>query len=408
MTTEGTRRAEVRRRYIEMILRIACIGVLLGILVAGLRPFHAPKNEVSWLRNGNGLRFGDFGTVLSSRAFKIANANPEGPGSLEVWIEPGLTYDSNTFVAFYSSENPEQFSMHQSHSDLALQLDACSRQRQKTSDRRLYIDDVFRQGKGIFITATTNGEQTAVYINGLLVRTSSDFGLSGADFAGQLVMSSLPSSDDTWSGRFRGLAIYDHQLTAAQVLQHYQTWVRGGRPDVTKSEGVLALYLFNEHFGSIVHNQVRDGVDLYIPSHYVLLHQQFLERPWDEYRPGWAYWKNVLINIGGFAPLGFFFYAYLLGALRPRRAVLATVLLGAAVSLTIEILQAYLPTRDSGMTDLMTNTFGTWGGVMMYRSAAVVCARLSRSQFARIRRVARLMPLQHKVESKPPNACGMA
>jgi glycopeptide antibiotics resistance protein len=77
-------------------------------------------------------------------------------------------------------------------------------------------------------------------------------------------------------------------------------------------------------------------------------------------------------------PLGFVFVAYW-SAVRPiKHAVLVTTLLGFAVSLTIEVLQSYIPSRDSGTTDLITNTLGTFLGAKLYdlKFARVLLARI--------------------------------
>jgi glycopeptide antibiotics resistance protein len=100
------------------------------------------------------------------------------------------------------------------------------------------------------------------------------------------------------------------------------------------------------------------------------LHEQVLERPWDEFRRDWNYWKDVGINVAGFIPLGFSFFAYFSSVRSIKRPGLATVALGFFVSFTIEVWQAFLPTRDSGMTDLITNTLGTAIGVLTFKYAA--------------------------------------
>ena len=358
--------SESSRKGIDAkILGAICVSVLCGILVLGLWPFHHPKNEVTWAENGGGLSFGDHGTVLSSGAFNMPSWQDAAFCSLEIWVEPDLPWNSNTLLAFYTPENPVQFSLHQSNGDLELQSVIRNQHRQSRT-ARLYVDTVFPHRKQVFITVTSGAQQTAIYIDGVLVRTSRDFWLSSRDFAGQLVVGTSPVEDDSWSGRLRGLAIYDEELTAAQVFRHYETWTRKGQPEVAENQRAVGLYLFDERAGRVVHNQVRSGIDLYIPENYQIVDEKFLEPPWREFEESRGYWKNVLINIGGFIPLGFFFCAYFSSARRTKRAALATIALGAAVSLTIEILQAYLPTRDSGMTDVITNTLGTSLGAMLY------------------------------------------
>ncbi len=350
-------------------LGVLCGSVLVGILTAGLWPFHAPKNEVSWLNNSSGLHFGRYGVILSSEAFSLAGLNDGVSCSVEIWLQPALIDTGGTILAFYNSEGRiVAFSVHQSLDDLLLRRVTVYRQRRAKT--KWYIEHVFRKNKQVVVTITSSTQGTAVYVNGALVRMSPRFGLSSKDLTGQLVVGNDPLADNGWQGQLRGLAIYNRELTAAEVLQHYDAWTTNQQAEI-KNEGPAALYLCNEGAGNVVHSEMNSGNDLHIPERYFVLHAPFLELPWDEFEPSWGYCKNVLINIGGFVPLGFFFCAYLSSVQRLDRAVLATIVLGGVVSFAIEVLQAFLPTRDSGMTDIFTNTLGTGIGAILYNCNSV-------------------------------------
>jgi hypothetical protein len=288
------------------ILSAICAFILCGILVAGLWPFHHPQNEVTWLGNDNGLRFGKRATVLSSGTLEMTNLQEEASCSLEIWLRPSLIGETGTFLAFSTPENPLQFSLRQSGADLELQRDSRS-QPQQARTARLYVGHVFRGEKRVFITVTSGPQGTSIYVEGALVRTSREFRLARNDCTGQLVVGDAPLENDNWSGQLRGLAIYNRELTARQVFRHYETWAAMGRPEVSENERSVALYLFDEHVGSVVHNHVSSGIDLYIPERYLILHQIFLKPLWKEFELSWDYLEDVLTNIAGFIPLGFFF-----------------------------------------------------------------------------------------------------
>jgi hypothetical protein len=335
----------MKTRFLDLI----CIAVLCVILTLGLWPFHSPKNEVTWLGNRNGLRFGTSSTVVSPDAFQMTSAEGDASGSIEVWLQPRRIWDSGTFLTFYHPENLHQFSMRQSQTDLELQAEIRD-DPLPLNTARLYVE-TFRRSGPAFLTITSGIHGTAVYRDGILARATQRFRLSSQEFTGRLVLGDAAGQPDSWSGELLGLAIYSRELTAAQVQRHYQTWTQGERPEISAEEHNIALYRFGERSGRVVHNQAISGVDLYIPEKYAVLDRSFLEPFWKEFSMSWSYWDTFPKNIVGFIPFGFCFYACL-SAHKVGRAALATVILGTLVSLTIEVLQAYLPTRDSGTTDI--------------------------------------------------------
>jgi VanZ family protein len=346
------------------LLTAICAVVLGFILVAGLWPFRAPKNEVSWLSNGNGLLFGEYGSLLSAGELKAGNSTDGA--CLEIWLEPSVIDGSSTILSFYRPEHRSTLI------ELRRWLDGVALLRKTVGEKRspkatkIYANHLFRLGKPVFLTISSDEQGTAIYVNSTLAKTSPDFPFSNEDLTGQLVIGNSSVTTDTWSGQLKGLAIYNRELTASQIMQHYQSWLGSGHPGISAPDRAVALYLFNEGSGNVVHNQVDSATDLVIPERFFVLHKSFLGRPWDEYNPGWHYWTDIVINVAGFIPLGFFFYAYFSMVRRVEHPAAVTIAFGFAVSLTIEVLQAFLPTRNSSMTDLITNTLGTAIGVIAF------------------------------------------
>ena len=342
--------------------------VLCGILVAGLWPFHAPKNQVSWLSNGDGLLFGDYGSILSSSEFDPAGLH-DGPCSIEIWLQPAATFDSNNIVAFSTRENPRQFAVAQSGDDLFV-VHTLRDAENHLKTTHIGMDRVFRKGNKLLITITSSQQGTSLYLNGELRKTSDQFVFTAKNLTGELVIANSPVQNNSWGGKMWGLGIFDRELTPAEVTRHYDAWTKNRGGELVGSEGTRALYLFDEHVGQVVHNKITSQPDLDIPEHYFILRQKFLEAFWLEFEPNWTFAQDVILNIAAFIPLGFFWCAYFsMGGL--KRPALSAIVLGGTVSLTIEILQSFLPTRDSGTMDLITNTLGTALGVSFYTSSLV-------------------------------------
>jgi hypothetical protein len=143
------------------------------------------------------------------------------------------------------------------------------------------------------------------------------------------------------------------------------------------------------------------AADLVIPVHFAPYERVYLG--WD---PDWikrsSDWLDIALNILGFVPFGILMIfaaraKKCLSVLVPeclsedkegtrdagvgtsgRKKVVVVVLAvvaGFVVSFAIEYLQAYLPSRDSSLRDLVTNTLGTAMG-------AVIATQLLRNRFA--------------------------
>ena len=342
-----------------------CLCLLAGVLWFGLWPFTPrPHNDVSWIANQNGLLFGDYGTILSSAPLHVEGP-PDGPCSVEIWLQPGLSDDYNTMLAFQTAKTPLQFRIQQTGNALILSRHVVGLDHQ--TSKIIYMAGVFRQDSPVLITVTAGAKAASVYINGVLTRSSMDFGLTRHDLNGGIVVGNSPVGNDSWSGVLRGIGIYNRELTADEVRLDYDEWRRSGQPENLEEKNAVAIYAFTERSGNVVHSQVPSAVDLQIPDHYLVLYPFFLRPFWTNWSWHWPFWKDGLTNVTGFMPLGFFFCVYFSLSRPISRAIVLTIIFGCAISFIIEATQFYLPPRISDSMDFINNTLGTALGALCYR-----------------------------------------
>jgi VanZ family protein len=354
-------------RPVLKILAAAVIGTLLAITLWPFNPW--PRNEVSWLHDEDGLGLCSHGTILSVAQFPNEAGAENEPFSLEFWMVPWRDEGSTVMFAFYVWENTEQFVVRQDGLDVS--VSHTTRQREEKDPHPLVAEEVIAPNKGTLVTVTAGPKQTTLYVNDEARSSSQSFGLSRKNLTGELVIGTSPVENEPWCGILRGIAIYKNELTAQEVASHYKTWLSNREEGRIDKRSILALYLFRERSGRLVRNEIQPGVDLRVPNHYTILRRNVLLSPWKEFRPEWTYVRDVIVNVLGFIPLGLILYPYFLLARASRWPLLMACLTGAGLSLIIEILQSFLPTRGSGWTDVITNSAGTaLGASLCYSGVA--------------------------------------
>jgi VanZ like family/Concanavalin A-like lectin/glucanases superfamily len=362
-----------RKILLGKLLVVACLGVWLGILAFGLWPFNFhPKNRVEWLPNRNGIHFEGYGEAYSrSQWNRNVGADPDQGFTVELRVSGEKRYRAVSGLVSLVDSSPECFTIAQSGPDVLVRGQFQDKNHH-VAIRRFYIDDAFQQAQVRLIAVTSGPQGTKLYLDGAPQRQF-PVTLTTSNLVGRLLLGHNFAGHQHWSGDLLGLAIYDHALTGAQISEDYSAWQQTNAAELIERPGVSALYLFDERVGDVVHNKAGDAPDIIIPERFSLLHKTFLGTS-DLHRANLDL-KDIVINITGFVPFGFFLCAYLRWGKHAGagRAILLTILLGALTSLTIELLQAYLPSRDSSLLDVIDNALGTFlGSVIQCGVASVV------------------------------------
>jgi VanZ family protein len=342
-------------------LSLACLAISAGLLIAGLWPFQfRPANNVHWIDGQAGLRFDRYGIVYGQAPL----FTPGGPLDfvkpftirLELLSHGEPSDYLPKILSVYDARGRELFILGQWKS--ALNLSILERQRAYYLEYQETEVGNFRKGAKQSILLSSGATGLTVYAEGKPVFTRPGFGfslLSGNRDPAWLLLGNSPSGESPWRGDLLSLSFYAGALSPEEIA--------------TPGIDPLVHYLFSEGSGTVCRGGVDPRYDLFIPPVFRAPMKPVLAPPWKVQENDLSFWVDVAVNILGFIPFGFTLSAWRRkdGGRKRLPVMVLVVLAGAGISLLIELLQVYLPTRDSSLTDFMNNTLGTYIGAWLFR-----------------------------------------
>ena len=338
------------------VVTLLTVGIWIGILVAGLWPFNfVPENQIRWLPGRAGLRFDGYGQVYSSvPMFSARGGDGTAAATIELIFTPSRSYNDASTVFALVNEDEVNFAIGQSVTDLFLQGSFTRDGAQPAV--KLWIDYVCGRAQELFVTVTLDTHHVDVYLDGRLAR-SFPVSTRADNLSGKVLVGHSVKGGGEWSGSVARLAIFEGTLDDAEISRRYEEWIRNRHLDRTVNRRG-AVYEFVKPAGEFLSNIGETGPDLMIPKSFRLSKLTVLEWP-DRLNRSVVF--DAVVNIAGFVPFGLvtclclrFWTGWSIS-----RCVAMTILVGASVSLAIELLQVLLPTRDSSLADLVTNISGT-------------------------------------------------
>ena len=375
------------------ILIISFYIIFIITLVFGLWPLNLwPQNEVQWLDNQRGIemhrsgiekKYAPRGIVYSNGSFLIPLKSENEPKSfsIEIYLQSKKEpkYNLGTIITFSENQQPASFLLAQWKKTLVLRTpDTQSEKRSNYIE--VGLSNALPRDSTRFLTITSGYDGTRFYLNGEFKKHSPNLYLvsDNKSITGKIILGNSASGRNSWAGKIFGIGIYEDELLPQKIKQHYQSW-RSNDPTILSSEeNIVALYTFDEGQGVIARNSVSQDKQLIIPERFIVLEKTVLEPPWAHFNSNFSFIFDFTINLLGFIPLGIILTLYLRRIFRinGRRLFLISLMIGGAISLMIELLQALMPQRHSSLMDLILNIAGLCIGILLVRFFAILKRKL--------------------------------
>ncbi len=337
-------------------------GYLAIVIVACLWPFNFfQANLIGWDSSG-GLRFtppaiaymaGDVSAIKAVRKFSLL-VHCSSP-------EKGMSGRQGTILGYSINAERRNFAFEERVGGVIFRV--YSRGRRWPLEVR-FPDD--RKSPERWIVVRYDGKILGGLINGKRIRdvNAGRLDFSGWDPSYPLVIGNEGDGKSPWNGDVDTIALLD-SAWSFESLQHPAALIDRSSP--------LLLLVFEGARESASADRSRlQPLSVTIPDRFKPARRVILEKP----RLSISDLPDILINIIGFVPLGFFTtLAFRPASPRDRWGLPVAMIAGLVVSTAMELLQAYLPTRSSSMNDVLSNTAGMIPGYYLAKWTSTLLER---------------------------------
>ncbi len=358
----------------RLFLTILNLLMVVIILFFGLNPTTWPdKNTTQLLPNADGLHFHNPGFSYVDSLTSIQKEKVENGFSIVLKFSVGSIQNRGfkPLVVLHDGNDSTQLTISQwERSIIVMNGDDYTYSRREP---RISADNFLEKDIPTCITITTGSAGTYLFSNGLTVQKSDKLHLTiptdGEPL--RLVLGNSAYGNHSWEGILYELALYDNQLPPERM--HTRCAVA---PDDTAIEAdtkdtLLLHYAFKADSEDAMRDLSGNNASLRIPSRPLALKTSFLAVPWQGFILDQNLIVDIIINFLGFIPFGAALFARfrLSYADMNIRPIMVTGLLCFFLSLSIELLQGWLPYRTSSMLDLALNTTGGLVGALLFHFA---------------------------------------
>lgn len=336
------------------------IFYLLFILVStycylGFRPFQfSTQNQYEILNFPGGIRFNGNGIAYSEK--EILSQSQNSDGSISVLLHSRCLPNSQIAqILSLKNKTNGKIIIGQWQEDLLI-----LKHNNILSKAKCVIKGAFLSGKPILLTITSNSHSSKVYINSNLVR-SWETPLWTKGKYGRLVLGNSSTGKAAWQGEIFHIAFFSYELNKSEVNTYWSNLSNAKALVSTPADKIDALYFFTKKEEQIFRDMTFQNSNLLVPSIYYNPERQVIKPIWEDFSIRKSYLLDVVINLIGFIPFGILLGILLKGK-STKNQLTTIIIVSLSMSLVIEFGQIFLPSRESQMMDLVTNTLGSVGG----------------------------------------------